>query len=901
MSDLYKVESDRKNITMFPGLGGSNKDKFEVTVSKNALKHISKSLTDMYKDPVVATIRETISNALDASKRAGTDKLVEIQRPSALVNIFSVTDHGTGMSRKVFMSNFASYGEGTKSDDLDQIGAFGLGAKAPLSLVDSFRVVTVHDGEILEAVITRTADGIDGDIVNSGKTDKPNGTTISMFVPTTRIDAFNAEIDKYVEMSIQTPICVDGVNHYGDTDAFVALPDISLTVDNDVMARVWIRENSVSQYLNTYAPNRNMSMIDDSHFVYVLAGASYFSNYGYYTPSYENRSFIIELVPGVVDFPSSRDSIVNNDRFTSLTNHVKSQLSNNSGVIAEILADYALSVFNPLVTKHGNKNKNYTHVLVDNKDNVILSSNVHRIVRPFEKLNVSSKNFVESMRRLDSFKIEGAYTTAQSNMNNAYLANTSAIGRALNLKVLNPLKMTISDYRQTLDNLKEKGEDLVITDAYLNLRAFNKLTKLLVVTGVDDDTKNDSLIKMRSKIVNTFAKKVSIALVEAPSLMVISVKGDSITAQEKKDLNLYFNHFESIEYFSVDALIDHVKKNAKPKPKLSTESIDVRVYELNPNIHNINDFYNRAISDYSSYNGSYEYANRDKAMNAGSQATMIGYRSVLNLNEIDSDDVILYSPTLAAYGSARGGLSTDEWFIRNILRYAFTVGFEKFKNSNIYFIRNRPLKAVAEVLFESGATIIRGDSSVSFLHTSVTVQDTAKKLPMHFDEPASLRVHVASNLTSDQIDNLLLMKTFDDNDFFVLRTDLKSAINSISYNSNKEYDKATKNLLKDLTKLRDDAERLIELGAGKNNVLLNRISDLVEIGEIVNNNVMSAEADSLVSSLSNVNVNYLHYRDYANLRDNKLITQDIVDTYLEMLSKSITDKSVFDMLNKNYE
>ena len=49
-----------------------------MSFSQGHLANIVTMLTDLYKDPIGATVRETISNALDSTKKADSELPVEV-------------------------------------------------------------------------------------------------------------------------------------------------------------------------------------------------------------------------------------------------------------------------------------------------------------------------------------------------------------------------------------------------------------------------------------------------------------------------------------------------------------------------------------------------------------------------------------------------------------------------------------------------------------------------------------------------------------------------------------------------------------------------------------------------------------------------------------------------------
>lgn len=101
----------------------------------------------IYKYPVLACVREVLTNAVDASALVGKSvDTIEIHLPTRIENYFSIRDHGVGMSEEVFIKNFASYGNSTSKDNDSLVGFYGLGSKAPATINSNYRVTTCWEG-----------------------------------------------------------------------------------------------------------------------------------------------------------------------------------------------------------------------------------------------------------------------------------------------------------------------------------------------------------------------------------------------------------------------------------------------------------------------------------------------------------------------------------------------------------------------------------------------------------------------------------------------------------------------------------------------------------------------------------------------------------------------------------
>ena len=131
-------------------------DEVQMGINENALGVILDLLTDLYENPIEATVREVVSNAVDASVAANTKKTIKITLPTSLRSTFTVQDFGTGMSIETIKNVYSQYGVSSKRDDFSQIGAFGLGAKAPLAYCSEFNVVTTHKGITTSFTISRS-------------------------------------------------------------------------------------------------------------------------------------------------------------------------------------------------------------------------------------------------------------------------------------------------------------------------------------------------------------------------------------------------------------------------------------------------------------------------------------------------------------------------------------------------------------------------------------------------------------------------------------------------------------------------------------------------------------------------------------------------------------------------
>ena len=121
-------------------IGGSKTIDFGISNSADFFDILSRTL---YKDQILAVVREVLCNAWDAHIAAGcTDKPIQILLDS---EHFVVRDFGYGISHADIGPIYGVYGASTKKNDGLQTGGFGLGCKAPFAYTDHFEVISHHN------------------------------------------------------------------------------------------------------------------------------------------------------------------------------------------------------------------------------------------------------------------------------------------------------------------------------------------------------------------------------------------------------------------------------------------------------------------------------------------------------------------------------------------------------------------------------------------------------------------------------------------------------------------------------------------------------------------------------------------------------------------------------------
>lgn len=98
----------------------------------------------LYKDQILAVVREGLCNAWDAHIEAGCQhKPVEITLSE---DKFIIKDFGLGIPRDKIGAIYGTYGASTKTNDGKQTGGFGLGCKSPFAYTDHFEVISCAEG-----------------------------------------------------------------------------------------------------------------------------------------------------------------------------------------------------------------------------------------------------------------------------------------------------------------------------------------------------------------------------------------------------------------------------------------------------------------------------------------------------------------------------------------------------------------------------------------------------------------------------------------------------------------------------------------------------------------------------------------------------------------------------------
>ena len=296
-------------------------------------------LTDIYPNPILSSVREVVSNAIDATVLLpeGERRPVEIHTPSMFNATFTVTDYGVGMSVETVETIYSQYGGSTKRNDFTQFGAYGLGAKAPLAYCNEFTVSTTHEGITTDFIVGREEGGNFTKILSVEKTDKPSGTVISMPSRVDDVREFTNALKSYQEFISDVPLVIDGKLVEASTDYQLLADDFVLDEDSGTVGRVWV-STADHEYLTSLLETGK----SDFEVKFVLSGWVY-GNPGPRWSAPKN-TVVVELKPGVVDFASSRDEITKNPKSEMLLKRIRETY----GCLNEFTLGKALAAFRNL-------------------------------------------------------------------------------------------------------------------------------------------------------------------------------------------------------------------------------------------------------------------------------------------------------------------------------------------------------------------------------------------------------------------------------------------------------------------------------------------------------------------------------------------------------------------------
>lgn len=146
---------EHKDVTI---TGNSNVQDMSMKIDEKAFSILIDKLYSRKKEAIV---RELCSNACDAHIDAGIPHIpYDLVLPTLYNTDLVVRDYGKGLSKKDVEYYLGTLFGSKSANSNDSIGGFGLGAKSPFCLVDSYHITSYHEGMKHSFFYVREAGGI---------------------------------------------------------------------------------------------------------------------------------------------------------------------------------------------------------------------------------------------------------------------------------------------------------------------------------------------------------------------------------------------------------------------------------------------------------------------------------------------------------------------------------------------------------------------------------------------------------------------------------------------------------------------------------------------------------------------------------------------------------------------
>lgn len=173
----------------------SNVDNSHKFTIQNNAKMFEILSSRIYTYKTAALVREISWNAHDSHIEAGkADVPFRVVLPNDMHPYFEVEDFGVGLDETGVKEIYTQYGNSTKGNSNEVVGAFGLGSKTPFAYTKSFTIQTRKDGrEYLFNAYLGNGGEPTVSLTRARDTDKENGVKIKVPVKAEDFDSFYNE------------------------------------------------------------------------------------------------------------------------------------------------------------------------------------------------------------------------------------------------------------------------------------------------------------------------------------------------------------------------------------------------------------------------------------------------------------------------------------------------------------------------------------------------------------------------------------------------------------------------------------------------------------------------------------------------------------------------------------
>jgi hypothetical protein len=294
----------------------------------------------IYKDKILAPIREYICNATDSMIEAeNTNDSVLISLKS-LDNswIWSVRDFGYGLNEHDIRNVFGSYGTSSKRETNTLIGSYGIGAGSAFAYGDSFYVTSYHQGTKTSYVCSlgRGENGVSiGEIYKvSEEPTSEQGIEVSLDVKYSDLSTFSKKTENFVKF-FSPNVKVNFNNHYNKEAYNPTQPLDSKTVDGFVF--------------NAYTDSPEDFYSTTTYFIR-MGGVVYPHTHSNRKSRPFTNNVIVDVPIGMLSIPISRESIESTPLNDKVFEKIEDALDK---IITEEVAGLTPPKFGNMVTGNG--------------------------------------------------------------------------------------------------------------------------------------------------------------------------------------------------------------------------------------------------------------------------------------------------------------------------------------------------------------------------------------------------------------------------------------------------------------------------------------------------------------------------------------------------------------------
>jgi Histidine kinase-, DNA gyrase B-, and HSP90-like ATPase len=163
----------------------------------------------LYEKPVMAMVRETITNAIDANNsndRENTPIEIGLVESTGGVLLYSVADVGSGMSPDCVAGILTKLGKSTKSGDNKSHGGYGLGILSVFAVTTQAQIETISEGIKYSYLLFLNDKGIPALSLLSKTESAESGTKIIVPIPSKLVDEVKSAIEWFHRMVDPSPL-----------------------------------------------------------------------------------------------------------------------------------------------------------------------------------------------------------------------------------------------------------------------------------------------------------------------------------------------------------------------------------------------------------------------------------------------------------------------------------------------------------------------------------------------------------------------------------------------------------------------------------------------------------------------------------------------------------------------